>query len=200
MTNPFTVFADENDDNFIPTSREKFLKKAAKKLNEIERLEEKAKYHSITREESEKLNQKDFWWTCLYNEHLEDKKPSEKKKNKKTEERKRKEELREKERKKQEERKEQEIKKEEERKAGEIKRKILEILEKKTNKKVNVEEEYRELLLLHNGNNNKTFRVLSLKYHPDKNVGKLEWANEMQKKLGVCKEIYDRSLTNPMNF
>ena len=164
MTNPFNVFADENDDNFIPTSREKFLKKAAKKLNEIERLEEKAKYHSITHEESEKLNQKDFWWTCLYNEHLEEKKPSEKKKNKKTEER----------------------------KAGEIKRKILEILEKKTNKKVNVEEEYRELLLLHNGNNNKTFRVLSLKYHPDKYVGKLEWANEMHKKLGVCKEIYDR--------
>ena len=72
MTNPFTVFAEEND-NFIPTPREKFLKKAAKKLNEIERLEEKAKYHSITREECDKLNQKNFWWACLYNEKLEEK-------------------------------------------------------------------------------------------------------------------------------
>ena len=184
MTNPFTVIA-ENDDDFVPTTREKFLRKAAKKLNEIERLEEKGKYHSLTREECEKLNQKDFWWACLYDDTP--KKPSEKKKNKKEEERKRKEA----EIKRREERKEEERKKEEKRKEEDKKRKILEILERKKNKKINVEEEYQELLLLYNGNNNKTFRILSLKYHPDKNVDNLEWANEMQKKLGVCKEKYD---------
>lgn len=188
MTNLFTVL-ENNDDNFVPTSREKFLKKAAKKMNEIERLEEKGKYHSLTREECEKLNQKNFWWACLYNEKLEEKKPSEnKKRNKKEEERKRKEA----EIKRREERKEEERKKEEQKKEEDKKRKILEILKKKTNKIINIEEEYRELLLLHNGNNNKTFRMLSLKYHPDKNVGKLEWATEMQKKLGVCKNIYDK--------
>ena len=189
MTNPFIVIA-ENDDDFVPTSREKFLKKAAKKLNEIERLEEKGKYHSLTCEECEKLLKKDFWWACLYNEKLsKEKKPSEnKKKNKKEEERKKKEiEI-----KRREDRKKEEEIKEEKRKEEERKRKILEILfAKKTNKKINVEEEYLELLLLHNGNNNKTFRVLSLKYHPDKNVGNLEWANEMQIKLGVCKEKYE---------
>jgi len=189
MTNPFIVISEENDDNFVPTTREKFLKKAAKKLNEIERLEEKAKYHSLTREECDKLNQKDFWWACLYNKNPE--KPSEnknKKKNKKEVERKRKEA----EIKRREERKEDERIKEEKRREEERKRKILEILlAKKTNKKVNIEEEYLDLLLLHDGNNNKTFRVLSLKYHPDKNVGNLEWANEMQKKLGVCKEKYE---------
>jgi hypothetical protein len=187
MTNLFTVI-ENDDDEFVPTSREKFLRKAAKKLNEIERLEEKGKYHVLTREECEKLNQKDFWWACLYNEKLEPKKPSEnknenKKKNKKEEERKRKEA----EIKRREERKEEERRKEEQKKEEDKKRKIVEILNKKTN---NIEEEYRELLLLHNGNNNKTFRMLSLKYHPDKNVGKLEWANEMQKKLGLCREKY----------
>jgi hypothetical protein len=81
MTNLFTVI-ENDDEEFVPTSREKFLRKAAKKLNEIERLEEKGKYHVLTREECEKLNQKDFWWACLYNEKLEPKKPSENKKKK----------------------------------------------------------------------------------------------------------------------
>jgi hypothetical protein len=193
MTNLFTVIANENDDNFIPTSREIFLRKAAKKLKEIERLEEKAKYHSLTREECEKINQKYFWSACFYPE--EKKSPEKKKKNKKEEERKRKEEemkRREKRKKEEELKRKEERKKEEDKKEEERKRKIIEILAKKTNTKINIEEEYRELLLLHNGNNNKTFRMLSLKYHPDKNVGKLEWANEMQKRLGVCKEIYSK--------
>ena len=67
--NIFSAIA-ENDDDFKITPREKFLKKAAKKLNEIERLKEKGKYHSLTAEECEKLGQEDFWNACLYEEPL----------------------------------------------------------------------------------------------------------------------------------
>ena len=67
--NIFSAIA-ENDDDFKITPREKFLKKAAKKLNEIERLKEKGKYHSLTIEECEKLSQEDFWNACLYEEPL----------------------------------------------------------------------------------------------------------------------------------
>ena len=71
-------------------------------------------------------------------------------------------------------------------------------LEKKINKKIKrdskqLENEYRNLLLLYHGNNNKTFRILSLKYHPDKNVDRIPWANEMQKKLGYFREIFSNN-------
>jgi hypothetical protein len=65
--NIFSVIA-ENDDDFKITPREKFLKKAAKKLNEIERLKEKGKYHSLTIEECNKLLKEDFWNACFYEE------------------------------------------------------------------------------------------------------------------------------------
>lgn len=195
-----------NDDDFKITPREKFLKKAAKKLNEIERLKEKGKYHSLTAEECEKLGQEDFWNACLYEEPD---KPNmkEERKLKKEEEKIKKAELKkeeerrvydeykkkmeENERKQKEEAQKEKMRKEEEQTRKieqEKKRKNQEKKAKKNGK--HLEEEYRDLLLLHHGNNDKTFRLLSLKYHPDKNVGRTIWANEMQQKLGVYREKY----------
>ena len=81
-----------NDDDFKITPREKFLKKAAKKLNEIERLKEKGKYHSLTAEECEKLLKEDFWNACLY-EEPSNPNVKEERKLKKEEEKRKKEEL-----------------------------------------------------------------------------------------------------------
>lgn len=203
--NIFSAIA-ENDDDFKITPREKFLKKAAKKLNEIERLKEKGKYLSLTAEECEKLGQEDFWNACLYEEPSKSN-IKEERKRKKEEEQKKKQELREEEQRRvyeehkkkmeEEQKKREEMRKEEEqkekmRKEEERKRKFL---DKKTNKKINrdakrLEDEYKNLLLLHNGNNDKTFRILSLKYHPDKNVDKITWASEMQKQLGGFREKF----------
>jgi hypothetical protein len=131
-SNRFSAIA-EDDNDFKITPREKFLKKAAKKLNEIERLKEKGKYHSLTMDECEKLLQEDFWQACLYKEPL---KPNikEERKRKKEEEKLRKEEE---EKKRQEElirqyeekkKKEQEEKKQRE---EELKKKVAEIKKKK---------------------------------------------------------------------
>ena len=43
--------------------------------------------------------------------------------------------------------------------------------------------EYIELLEKHCFNNCKTFRLMSLKYHPDKNLGNREWAEKQQQNL-----------------
>jgi hypothetical protein len=196
--NIFSAIA-ENDDDFKITPREKILKKAAKKLNEIERLKEKGKYISLTAEECAKLGQEDFWKSCLQEEPSkpnlkeERKRKKEEEKIKKQEEERRvyeeyKKKMEENERRRKEEEQKEKMRKEEEAR----KRKFL---DKKTNKKIKrdskgLEDEYRNLLLLHHGNNDKTFRLLSLKYHPDKNVGRISWASEMQKQLGVYREKY----------
>jgi hypothetical protein len=192
--NIFSAIA-ENDDDFKITPREKFLKKAAKKLNEIERLKEKGKYHSLTIEECEKLLKEDFWKSCLYEEPLKPNLKEERKRKKEEDKMKKQAEEAEKYaeyKKKMEEaeqmRKEAEQKEKIRREEEERKRKFL---NKKTNRDVKrLEEEYKNLLLLHHGNNDKTFRLLSLKYHPDKNVGRTIWANEMQQKLVECREKY----------
>jgi len=181
-----------NDDDFKITPREKFLKKAAKKLNEIERLKEKGKYHSLTKEECAKLGQEDFWNACLY----EDTEPEPLKPNMKEERKRKKEE--EKMKKEEEERRVyEEYKKkleenEKKQKEEQRKRKNQEKKAKKNGK--HLEEEYRNLLLLHHGNNDKTFRLLSLKYHPDKNVGRQTWVSEMQKQLGEIREKCNKSI------
>lgn len=205
--NRFSAIA-ENDDDFKITPREKFLKKAAKKLNEIERLKEKGKYISLTKEECEKLAQEDFWKACLQEEPSkpnlkeERKRKKEEEKTKKQEEERRvyeeyKKKMEENERKREEMRKEEEQKEKMRKEEEERKRKFL---DKKTNKKINrdvkrLEDEYKNLLLLHHGNNDKTFRILSLKYHPDKNVDRITWASEMQKQLGEIREKFSYRYT-----
>ena len=51
-----------------------------------------------------------------------------------------------------------------------------------------LEFEYRTLLQLHDNKNDKTFRVLSKKYHPDKNFENKSWAEEQQKQLQQIRE------------
>jgi hypothetical protein len=51
-----------------------------------------------------------------------------------------------------------------------------------------LELEYRTLLQLHDNKNDKTFRVLSKKYHPDKNFENKSWAEEKQKQLEQIRE------------
>jgi ATP-dependent Lon protease len=41
---------------------------------------------------------------------------------------------------------------------------------------------------------NKTFRKLSVKYHPDKNIGKQEWAEAKQKELTNIRDHYSKGL------
>ena len=203
--NLFSTIA-EMDEDFKITSRESFLRKASKKMKEIEILKEKGKYHSLTVDECLKLEKEYFWKAYLY-EEPETSKPNikEERKRKKQEEQKRKKQEEQKQKEEEQKQKEEEHKRkieeeekqkreeEQKRKEEEKKRKKQEKKDKKikqNGKSLSLEEEYRNLLLLHHGNNNKTFRLLSLKYHPDKNVGRQTWANEMQKKLVDCREMF----------
>jgi len=52
----------------------------------------------------------------------------------------------------------------------------------------NLEIEYYSLLKKHENNNDKTFRVLSKKYHPDRNLDNKEWAENQQKQLLEIRE------------
>jgi len=59
------------------------------------------------------------------------------------------------------------------------------------NKKVQLETEYVNMLACCNGNNDKTFRKMSLKYHPDRNKSEPELATQNQSYLLDLKEKYD---------
>jgi len=51
-----------------------------------------------------------------------------------------------------------------------------------------------EALYHQNNDVNKTFRKLSMKYHPDKNIGKQEWAEANQKELTNIRDHYSKGL------
>jgi ATP-dependent Lon protease len=51
-----------------------------------------------------------------------------------------------------------------------------------------------EALYRQNNDVNKTFRKLSVKYHPDKNIGKQEWAEAKQKELTNIRDHYSNGL------
>jgi hypothetical protein len=53
-----------------------------------------------------------------------------------------------------------------------------------------IEVEYIELLKKNNNNNDKTFRTLSKKYHPDMNLNNTAWAEENQKKLVEIRDSF----------
>jgi len=70
----------------------------------------------------------------------------------------------------------------------ELRRKEAELFELQT--------EYIALLKKHSLNNSKTFRLMSLKYHPDKNLGNREWAENQQKKLSDIRDSVDSDFTS----
>jgi hypothetical protein len=70
----------------------------------------------------------------------------------------------------------------------ELRRKEAELFELQT--------EYIALLKKHSLNNSKTFRLMSLKYHPDKNLGNREWAENQQKKFSDISDSVDSDFTS----
>lgn len=70
----------------------------------------------------------------------------------------------------------------------ELRRKEAELFELQT--------EYIALLKKHSLNNSKTFRLMSLKYHPDKNLGNREWAENQQKELSDIRDLVDSDFTD----
>ena len=56
-----------------------------------------------------------------------------------------------------------------------------------------LEKEYLSLLIENNNDNGKTFRMMSRKYHPDKNLDKKKWAEEKQKQLQNIRSKYENN-------
>ena len=61
-------------------------------------------------------------------------------------------------------------------------------IEPQVKQSTTLELEYYSLLEKHENNNDKTFRLLSKKYHPDKNLDKKEWAEKQQKQIAEIRE------------
>jgi len=53
-----------------------------------------------------------------------------------------------------------------------------------------LEKEWQQYLQKNEENIDKTFRILSLKYHPDKNVRNISWSQEKQKQLGLLRDFH----------
>jgi len=152
-------------------ANEKEVKKALKKLKEIELLKQKSQ---LNREEQEKVDKEKYWNNIVYPSKYEPDPKIEK-------ERKRKQNERHAEKmKKKEERKRTEPQEEPQPKFYHEKEKVITELER----------EFFEMFSKTDRNADKTFRKLSTKYHPDKNTGRKEWAEHNQKLLGELREKY----------
>ena len=173
-TNVFSELEDETIS--IQPASLNFRRKAEKKLREIEILEDKQCDCSISIEEIKKINDKCFWQSVLYDPNDPKYKDIYFKPTKKEKEQQKK-------RIKEQEESERKFRKEQE----EWDRKFRE----KNNYLSTLELEYKLLFLQNNKNNDKTFRQLSLKYHPDKNVDKQEWALKKQKELLDVKNKFE---------
>jgi hypothetical protein len=215
--------------------REKVVKKANKKLNEIDKLKKKSE---LTTEEREKISKELYYRNIVdpksivpeYSEkqkqQIEKKRlkkekeairEAEKKRLKKekeaireAEKQEREAEKKEREARKEAEKKEREARKEAEKKEREARieaekkerearieaekeakreaeKKALEIIIKLLSQN-ELKNEWIKTLSENNNNINKAFRLMSLKYHPDKNTNKI-WAEEKQKELNTLKEL-----------
>jgi hypothetical protein len=60
-----------------------------------------------------------------------------------------------------------------------------------TNNRDPLEKEYLSLLIQNKNDNCKTFRNMSRKYHPDKNLDNKKWAEEKQKQLQTIRDKYE---------
>jgi len=193
--------------------REKVVKKANKKLNEIDKLKKKSE---LTTEEREKISKELYYRNIVdpksivpeYSEkqkqQIEKKRlkkekeairEAEKKRLKKEKEARIEAEKKEKEARIEAEKKEREARIEAEKKEREARieaekeakreaeKKALEIIIKLLSQN-ELKNEWIKTLSENNNNINKAFRLMSLKYHPDKNTNKI-WAEEKQKELNT---------------
>ena len=169
------------DDDFV-TGTNNERRKAEKKLKEIQNLLKKT---SHTKEELDKLATEQHWkdiidWIDNPKKMEETQKTIKNRLKRKREKEKREREL-------------EEIRKRREKEAEEQKRRYQEY------RKQRQEEEFREhqelwsefdTMYRQNNDVNKTFRKLSVKYHPDKNIGKKQWSEAKQQELTNIRDHY----------
>jgi hypothetical protein len=239
MSNRFSVLESDEPLDDASTAHKNVLKKAEKKLREIESLKKK-RPSDLTKEEAEKVAAEQQWHEIAYpNLHChstsssgeekqkskqklrreEKDKRSEAARQKKAAEEQRKAEMRAKAQaakdkyesekptktktREQEEEYSRRYRKEQDEWANEQRRQYDQY--EKQNKKRNFDEmqsnskskldymfvlgEFNTLNQIHQ-NPDKTFRLLSLKYHPDKNIGRDEWATAMQQHLVNVKDLF----------
>ena len=208
MTNIFSVFSDNEDDCEVQVSCGNPVKKALKKLKEIQALKEKDP-SVLNQEELDKVKKEAYWRGFLPNN--DDNKPQHpSKEERKAAKLKKKEEQRQKlereQRRQQNEQRQQEEeqkrrKKEQEKKditmnewrsnPDGIKRRLKIEVDRLCNSNAalnpNLDEEFHVAYVKYDNNVNKAFRQLSMKYHPDKNPC---GSQDEQKYLGIVKEAY----------
>jgi hypothetical protein len=180
------------------SSSDKNIRKAQKKLREIEALKSRTDRNA---QENEKIEKETFYKRVLDPSYrTEEEKEQEKRRydilQKERDAMKRRQcANHEKKQKKKLENEEKERKKrqEEERKRQERTKYIPR--EKEPNRKIlyidPLEQEYLSLLIENKNDNSKTFRKMSKKYHPDKNLDKKQWAEEKQKQLESIRSKYE---------
>ena len=179
--------SDECDDD-ISTTTQNEKRKASKKLREIEILERKGK-ESLTEAEIEKVKMKQKWTNILYPIQKDIKSPNEECKTKQQARRIQKEKEAERREREAERREKERIRHEKIRQEKEQANRLARML----NESESILEEEFIYELAKNGNNvNRAFRLLSLKYHPDRNINKekIEDSIETQKLLGNIRDKY----------
>ena len=213
------TFANFQTDEFDGTSSDAKIntevRKAHKKLREIDVLKKK---EVKTKEELDKIQMEMHWLSILFpneekavDEGVEQRKRKQQKRHDEKErakERKRKAEEIANERRREEERKREELRQErEEREERDQSRKERDQSRKERDQsrkerqqieasvfmnpmERRIEKEFVQLLSENDNNVNKVFRLLSLKYHPDKHLDDKSGAEEIQKILGNVKEMY----------
>ena len=185
------------------TSSDTNVRKALKKLKEIDVL--KGRYN-ISQEEDEKIKKEAYYRRILDPSYrTEEEKEQEQRKydmlqrerdamkqrqcerHKKNQKKKLQHEAKERKRKEDEEAKEKEREKERAKeRAKECERTIAYC-------KDPLEKEYSSLLVENKNDNCRTFRMMSRKYHPDKNLDNKKWAEEKQKQLENIRSKYDKT-------
>jgi hypothetical protein len=205
MAKALFTFANFQSDEYVESSDAKInteVRKAHKKLREIDVLKKK---EVKTKEELDKIQMEMHWLSILFpneekavDEGVEERKRKQQKRHDEKErikERKRKaeeianERRREEERKREELRQEREAREQREQSKKERQENIIGSVSMNPMER-RIEKEFMQLLSENDNNVNKVFRLLSLKYHPDKHLDDKSGAEEIQKILGNVKEMY----------
>ena len=199
MSNRFSALESDELLEDTSTSHKNVLKKAEKKLREIELLKKKKEHCDLSKEEAEKVASEEFWQRIVSPVPKQENSGETKNKKKREQRKKREEEEREHQRQEYKRQREQEREQEQEQRRREQERyeqqsKKRTFIEMQSNTKSKLDYmfvlgEFNTLNQIHQSVD-KTFRILSLKYHPDKNIGRDEWATAMQQHLVNVKDLF----------
>lgn len=174
-SNRFSVLETEDVD------QTDIFKKAAKKLKEIDRLKQRLVHNA---EELTKLATESYWRNILNppTKHVDQAAEAFRKAKQHAKQAKKLAKIKE---------EEARIKAEEaQRLADQEQRKRAAFIESLARFTDSLDVEFRDIFIKNGFNVNKTFRILSKKYHPDRNIGNQEWAETKQKQLLNCKEKF----------